>query len=109
MPPNFSQLPAPHGHRYAEYRIDMLNSDHLPRPIAVEDRSGAAEARQFPQSTARAWAQVLAPYRQPSNGRGIVEIAITIVPLFALWVLMWATLDLGYWLALRLRYQRRDF
>jgi omega-6 fatty acid desaturase (delta-12 desaturase) len=51
---------------------------------------------------ARAWVQVLAPYRQASNGRAIVEIAITIVPLFALWVLMWATLDLGYWLVLPL-------
>ena len=51
---------------------------------------------------ARAWAQVLAPYRQPSNGRGIIEILITIVPLVALWVLMWATLDFGYWFALPL-------
>ncbi|MDH4011727.1 MAG: fatty acid desaturase [Desulfobacterales bacterium] len=51
---------------------------------------------------ARAWVQILAPYRQPSNGRAIVEIVITIVPLFALWVLMWATLDLGYWLVLPL-------
>jgi len=52
---------------------------------------------------ARAWTQVLARYRQPSDGRGIVEIAITIVPLVALWLLMWAaTLDLGYWLALLL-------
>ena len=46
---------------------------------------------------AREWAQVLAPYRQPSNSRGIVEIVITIVPLVTLWVLMWATLDLCYW------------
>jgi acyl-lipid omega-6 desaturase (Delta-12 desaturase) len=51
---------------------------------------------------ARAWAQVLAPYRQPSDGRGTVEIVITIVPLVTLWVLMWATLDLGYWFALPL-------
>src|SRR4030081_368246 len=51
---------------------------------------------------ARAWTQVLARYRQPSTGRGIVEIAITIVPLAALWVLAGATLDIGYWLALPL-------
>jgi acyl-lipid omega-6 desaturase (Delta-12 desaturase) len=55
-----------------------------------------------PTSDARAWAQILAPYRQPSNGRGIVEIVITIVPLVTLWVLMWATLDLGYWFTLLL-------
>ena len=52
--------------------------------------------------TARAWAQVLAPYRRPSSGRGIVEIVITIVPFVALWMLMWSTLDLGYWLVLPL-------
>ena len=51
---------------------------------------------------ARAWAQVLAHYRQPSNGRSIFEIAITILPLAALWTLTWATLDIGYWLALPL-------
>jgi omega-6 fatty acid desaturase (delta-12 desaturase) len=49
-----------------------------------------------------AWSQVLSRYRQPSDGRGIVEIVITILPLAAIWALMWATLDLGYWLALPL-------
>src|SRR5258708_34363836 len=48
---------------------------------------------------ARAWMKILARYRQPSTGRGIVEIAITVVPLAALWVLAWATLDIGSWLA----------
>jgi omega-6 fatty acid desaturase (delta-12 desaturase) len=52
--------------------------------------------------SARAWAQILARYRQPSHGRSIFEIAITIVPLIALWTLMWLTLDLGYWLSLLL-------
>ena len=51
---------------------------------------------------ARAWTQVLARYRQPSTGRSIVEIAITVLPLAALWALAWATLDIGYWLALPL-------
>lgn len=51
---------------------------------------------------ARAWAQILARYRQPSTGRSIVEIVITVVPLATLWVLAWATLDIGYWLALPL-------
>ena len=51
---------------------------------------------------AHTWAQVLAPYRRPSSSRGIVEIVITLVPLVALWVSMWAALDLGYWLVLLL-------
>ena len=51
---------------------------------------------------ARRWPQVLARYRQPSNGRGLVEVAITVVPLAALWLLAWLTLDVGYWLTLPL-------
>jgi len=51
---------------------------------------------------ARAWVQVLACHRQPSDSRAIVEIAITVLPFAALWVLTWATLDLGYWFTLSL-------
>jgi omega-6 fatty acid desaturase (delta-12 desaturase) len=51
---------------------------------------------------ARGWTRVLARYRQPSNGRSIVEIGITIVPLVILWLLTWATLDLGYWFSMLL-------
>ncbi len=51
---------------------------------------------------ARAWTQVLSRYRLPSNRRGLLEIAITILPLAALWALAWVTLDIGYWLALPL-------
>ena len=50
----------------------------------------------------RVWTRILARYRQPSNARGIVEIGITVVPLVVLWALIWATLDLGYWLSLLL-------
>ena len=50
----------------------------------------------------RAWMQILAPYREPSHGRSIVEIGITLVPLVVLWLLAWATLDFGYWLSLSL-------
>ena len=51
---------------------------------------------------ARTWAQRLLHYRQPSDRRGLVEIAITVLPLAALWALMWASLDVGYWLTLLL-------
>jgi acyl-lipid omega-6 desaturase (Delta-12 desaturase) len=44
----------------------------------------------------RDWTKILARYRRPSNRRGIAEIAITIVPLAALWVLIWATLDVSH-------------
>ncbi len=51
---------------------------------------------------ARALAQNLARYRMPSFGRSIVEILITLVPFVALWTLMWAALEIGYWLSLLL-------
>lgn len=37
---------------------------------------------------ARAWARALAPYREPSNRRGAVELAITLIPFAAIWALM---------------------
>ena len=51
---------------------------------------------------ARAWAQLLIPYRNPSTPRSLVEIAISVVPFLALWVLMWFALGYSYWLALPL-------
>jgi acyl-lipid omega-6 desaturase (Delta-12 desaturase) len=53
-------------------------------------------------SEARGWTQILARYRVSSPVRSIVELAITAGPFVLLWVLMWATLDLGYWLCLLL-------
>jgi omega-6 fatty acid desaturase (delta-12 desaturase) len=49
---------------------------------------------------ARKWTQTLARYREPSDARSIVEIAITFAPLAALWALSWAALHYGhYWLS----------
>jgi acyl-lipid omega-6 desaturase (Delta-12 desaturase) len=50
----------------------------------------------------RAWAPVLARYREPSCARGVLEIVITAVPFVLIWILMWATLDSGYWIRLLL-------
>src|SRR5665811_2628802 len=50
----------------------------------------------------RTWSKVLAGYREASNARSALEILITVVPLVLLWVLMWASLDIGYWLCLLL-------
>ena len=41
--------------------------------------------------------QILARYREPNPTRSIVEIAITLLPLAALWALAWAALHFGYW------------
>jgi omega-6 fatty acid desaturase (delta-12 desaturase) len=55
-----------------------------------------------PAPDARSWTKILARYREPNSARSIIEITITIVPLVALWVLIWATLDISYWLSLLL-------
>ena len=65
----------------------MDNSDHSARPLATP-------------TEARGWTQILSRYKQPSDGRGIVEIAITVVPLVVLWALAWYALKHGYWLSL---------
>jgi omega-6 fatty acid desaturase (delta-12 desaturase) len=49
---------------------------------------------------ARAWAQALAKYREPSRLRSVIEIIITAVPFAALWAIIWAALNAGYWYAL---------
>src|SRR5690349_1519458 len=54
------------------------------------------------RSEARGWTQILARYRAPSPSRSIIELVITAGPLILLWVLMWATLNLGYWVCLLL-------
>jgi omega-6 fatty acid desaturase (delta-12 desaturase) len=48
------------------------------------------------------WVQRLLRYRQPSRARAIFELCITAAALAAVWVLMWLSLDIGYWLTLLL-------
>jgi omega-6 fatty acid desaturase (delta-12 desaturase) len=50
----------------------------------------------------RSLTQSLALYREPSLARSIVEIVITALPFALLWLLMWASLEVGYWLCLLL-------
>jgi len=50
----------------------------------------------------RTLAYILARYREPSSARGMLEFVITVVPFGLIWILMWATLDTGYWICLLL-------
>jgi omega-6 fatty acid desaturase (delta-12 desaturase) len=45
---------------------------------------------------ARAWVSLLAPYREPASIRSLVEILITAIPFFLLWLLAWAALSVSY-------------
>jgi omega-6 fatty acid desaturase (delta-12 desaturase) len=53
--------------------------------------------RTAPAHDTRAWLQILSRYREPSTGRGVLEIAVTFPPLVGLWALVWASVHFGYW------------
>ncbi len=50
--------------------------------------------------TARDWVKVLAKYRDPSAGRSLFELGVTIGPFVLLWALAWWSLSVSYWLTL---------
>jgi omega-6 fatty acid desaturase (delta-12 desaturase) len=61
----------------------------------------APESAALDMTDARNWTRILNRYREPSRLRSLVELAITVLPLVALWVAMWAAVAyVGYWLAL---------
>ena len=41
-------------------------------------------------------------YREPDHPRALFELGVTLLALVSLWVLMWLSLDVGYWLTLLL-------
>ncbi|MCG6111121.1 MAG: fatty acid desaturase [Paracoccus sp.] len=50
--------------------------------------------------SAREWLTTLARYRDPSTPRSLFELAVTLLPLTAVWALAWAALSVSPWLAL---------
>lgn len=46
------------------------------------------------------WVARIAPYKQASNKRAILEVALTVLPLLFFWTLMWFALQVSFWLAL---------
>ena len=52
--------------------------------------------------SASSWSKILARYRSPRTGRSLVELAITIGPFVALWLLTWLGIHFGYWISLLL-------
>ena len=53
-------------------------------------------ARRVAPSEIRDAARGLAAFRRPSNARGALELAVSVVPLALLWLAMWLSLDLPY-------------
>ena len=50
--------------------------------------------------SARDWASILSSYREPDPGRSVFELAVTAGGFALVWLAMWATLGIGYWLTL---------
>lgn len=48
----------------------------------------------------RALKRSLGEYRTPRLARSVLELMVTVIPLAALWLLMWGTLSVGVWLGL---------
>ncbi len=72
-----------------------LSATAAAAPVAGDPDAGAVRK-------ARDWMRVVAGYRDPDHGRSVVELAITVAPLFLLWVAMWVALPHAYWLSLLL-------
>src|SRR2546428_12595251 len=49
-----------------------------------------------------AWKEIVARYQKPSVGRGVWQVANTLVPYALLWYLMYVSLAVSYWLVLPL-------
>lgn len=61
---------------------------------SIETSAPAVEMRQLLRS--------LAQFRDPNPARSFIEIVMTAVPLVGIWVAMWGSLYVGYWLSLLL-------
>ena len=68
----------------------------------IEHADRHAGAHRPAEPDARRWVTALAPYREPSLGRSLAELVVTVVPFVALWLLMLLSLRYSYWLCLLL-------
>lgn len=68
----------------------------------TEEHALSAPAAATPALDLREVARRLAKHRGAGHLRGLLELAITVAPLIALWLLMWAALDVSYLLTLLL-------
>ena len=79
-------------------RLEQFTGQMDPTLENAQHQAGAVAA----SSDVLTWTKILTRYREPSRIRSVIELVITIVPLVALWILIWAALDFGYWFALLL-------
>jgi len=66
----------------------------------IEERS--APPTSAAQMDVRAWKQIVARYQLPSAARATWQILNTVVPYIVLWVAMWFTVQISWWLTIPL-------
>lgn len=54
------------------------------------------------KTTLSSWKEIVAKYQKPATGRGVWQVANTVIPYFALWYAMFLCLRVSYWLVLPL-------
>jgi acyl-lipid omega-6 desaturase (Delta-12 desaturase) len=74
----------------------------LTRPTALSVPAPAA-------LDGRRWTRILLRYRGPNHVRSVAELVVTAGPFIILWILMWASLGLGYWVCLLLAFPTAGF
>jgi omega-6 fatty acid desaturase (delta-12 desaturase) len=47
-----------------------------------------------------AWLKILSKYRKPHAGRSTFELAVTVIPFTALWILSWLAVHYGIWIGM---------
>jgi acyl-lipid omega-6 desaturase (Delta-12 desaturase) len=103
MTGTLSQLP---GDSRGVSQVSSMNEHAIAPPLGDTGTKAMSKNGQNPDLVlplrARSWTQVLAQYRAPDLVRSMIEIVITAGPFVLLWILMWASLDLGYWVCLLL-------
>ena len=93
----FCRLPARATVRSGRSRIDTEPAAAPSTKTESTLQNDPDAARSPIAPSAQGWTKILARYRNPSHARSIVEIAITLAPLAALWALAWAAYYFGYW------------
>jgi omega-6 fatty acid desaturase (delta-12 desaturase) len=58
------------------------------------------ELEEAQKASARKWVPVLAKYRDPSLGRSLLELCVTVAAFLGFWALAWAALSVSPLLAL---------
>ncbi len=61
-----------------------------------------ALAQKVTSNESPAWKEIVARYQKPSVGRGVWQVANTLIPYAGLWYLMYLSMTVSYWLVLPL-------